>query len=1384
MRAPFCPSPDDIPLIPGVNSLVSQEDRDAAGSGPEKSTEEKAEEKAKLYASIEDISDAKGYENFLRDYEGCDPQQKLLVDAIAESGSAGYRLLRASACAGSGKTRCVTLGAAKAYHRHQRREPGGISPQEMVIVTFTVKAAQDLLRKISKYIPKSVVFKMRVGTYHSLPRKSLPPDALPRNEQVRRGFDQEVARNLLGAFVTAAGSHTYLDPAKKEDGGVAVYGQRDIPVVRFTKRETNYDGEVQVTRNLKTQDAFKHSPAKLAKKFASIVGGQLRSRNIRVPEELDALLSSPPDSDSPDYQRYLDVKRYWEELAKEFTKESLTPNGIPLIRQLWLDSRKLKERLRQYDIDDLLIIYYRFLKGPKAEKAATAKLFIVDEAQDNSWLQVNIAIEVAKMSQGTCLLIGDSRQAIYSFRGADPNMFELVTKFPESLLYEISSNYRSGHWIVETGNITATYEDDNGKLQRYSWASGTPAVSMRVTGPAEVSYGGTLGEKFQGQVSLTMVTSKGAPLSLAERAEIERVAEERAEKEAAEEERSGRRKFTSSVSGLGSAKYIAEKIYDGMVRNGHPANHYAIVSRTNAPLALVERALARRGIKAVYSRETPGVLEGKPATRYLMLLALAAGAIRDPEAAKEALMGILKNDDNKYYGGRFRYLSGTNVSKLFRDRWGLHGEPNLIPMLRVALYNNVTSKQGKYEEFLTVADELEELCDAKWQDAPLIAMKTLEEWEKLEMEGEKEGGEQKEEEDEEDRAQSASSEIYGTLKELAEQFTDFKSFMEYIQSARDRAKKRKKPGEEQEEKPKDAVCLTTAHSSKGLEWPEVFVLAYNNWPRKQSGTDEEEEQVRLFYVAATRAENALYMLSETSGTSWIAKRAMLKITALQVRQREEAQRAARLREIEIIEGPSGFEIFKGGRRYVIRADGFAVSSWPTADEAIEAYLTPHEEAPRPMAEQVDTFIVWLKQNAPDVALRVELHPSYRQLVSAIIADDLSTERLGWRRLGDLFPDVPGDALRVRFGDRTIGYLVRSPQMIFHGYMELRAPFDEYTVEAIPREEVNPRYGSLFADDSLALLDARSVYGTLIPEERERPGSTIRLDQPEDRPMLDRPMEQVGETAAEILTAQSVALDDRGDPIIGDVPAPVARVQRIRKLVRVEIPKRRGIEDSATGDFNYLLHIISPGATYVGHFNLSLEPKSGEKVRSYYLLEGSTLTYDTGSTLEIYTVSAGDGFTGTLHPMMTLEVPEGTSSLTMLLAMDLTAFAAQQTDDLVMDFLATPGIGVRDLLLWGFGLGKPLSFEGLPGNMTLKMAHPYGVPPTIKTSQFGRDLKIYKMGDYTHTTMLSEGRTRTVTYSGFNLPALTASGWFSVVSESSTNAVVEWVQDKIRAALPG
>jgi DNA helicase-2/ATP-dependent DNA helicase PcrA len=80
-------------------------------------------------------------------------------------------------------------------------------------------------------------------------------------------------------------------------------------------------------------------------------------------------------------------------------------------------------------------------------------------------------------------------------------------------------------------------------------------------------------------------------------------------------------------------------------------------------------------------------------------------------------------------------------------------------------------------------------------------------------------------------------------------------------------------GVDASDKEDEQLVLSTIHSAKGLEWHTVFIihLVDGYFPGMQSiESDEElEEERRLFYVAATRAEQNLYLLTpELEGRSW------------------------------------------------------------------------------------------------------------------------------------------------------------------------------------------------------------------------------------------------------------------------------------------------------------------------------------------------------------------------------------------------------------------------------------------------------------------------------------------------------------------------------------
>ena len=108
------------------------------------------------------------------------------------------------------------------------------------------------------------------------------------------------------------------------------------------------------------------------------------------------------------------------------------------------------------------------------------------------------------------------------------------------------------------------------------------------------------------------------------------------------------------------------------------------------------------------------------------------------------------------------------------------------------------------------------------------------------------------------------SEDFRVLKNLANEHNSLDNFLENLAldppndsiAATDNANK-------DNENEKDKVTISTIHSSKGLEWPIVFVnsLVDGMTPHHRSIDDFEEleEERKLFYVACSRAKTRLYL---------------------------------------------------------------------------------------------------------------------------------------------------------------------------------------------------------------------------------------------------------------------------------------------------------------------------------------------------------------------------------------------------------------------------------------------------------------------------------------------------------------------------------------------
>jgi superfamily I DNA/RNA helicase len=103
------------------------------------------------------------------------------------------------------------------------------------------------------------------------------------------------------------------------------------------------------------------------------------------------------------------------------------------------------------DYEDLIIDATRLYRENKQLQRYT--YILIDEFQDTSRIQLEL---ISALSAGQIFAVGDPRQAIYDFRGSDPESFNnLRTTFPgqEFTTIELTENYRSAPELVAAANL-------------------------------------------------------------------------------------------------------------------------------------------------------------------------------------------------------------------------------------------------------------------------------------------------------------------------------------------------------------------------------------------------------------------------------------------------------------------------------------------------------------------------------------------------------------------------------------------------------------------------------------------------------------------------------------------------------------------------------------------------------------------------------------------------------------------------------------------------------------------------------------------------------------------------------------------------------------------
>jgi DNA helicase II / ATP-dependent DNA helicase PcrA len=124
------------------------------------------------------------------------------------------------------------------------------------------------------------------------------------------------------------------------------------------------------------------------------------------------------------------------------------------LKQLFSGYVDRKETCGVLDYDDLLLYWHGLLEDPTAGPIVRGQFdcVLVDEYQDTNLLQAEIVRQLSPQGRGVTV-VGDDAQSIYSFRAATVrNIVDLPKLYPDTKIVQLEQNYRSTQPILEATN--------------------------------------------------------------------------------------------------------------------------------------------------------------------------------------------------------------------------------------------------------------------------------------------------------------------------------------------------------------------------------------------------------------------------------------------------------------------------------------------------------------------------------------------------------------------------------------------------------------------------------------------------------------------------------------------------------------------------------------------------------------------------------------------------------------------------------------------------------------------------------------------------------------------------------------------------------------------
>lgn len=333
--------------------------------------------------------------------------------------------------AGSGKTSVLTARIAHLVSSNM------VEAKQMLAVTFTNKAAQEMQQRLRRLLDGRSVHDMWVGTFHSLCvrilRENYKQAGLPKTFGILDVDGQEaLCRGILKDFSLTKSAVKEAAKAKKAAAQNDRLSAADplSSAGGLAADDLEDDGEA----------AEFVTPAQCAKYISS------RKEQLQPP--------SPP------------------------AQVLVTSSDVEQMEAVYAEYEARAKKSGLLDFQDLLTRAVDLLKTDELVRNAYRRRFaaiLVDETQDTNDIQYEW-LQLIKGPMAHVMAVGDDSQSIYSFRGARPeNMQRFLREMtatkqkPEGAIIKLEQNYRSLPHILEAAN--AVIDRNPGQIKKTLFTS-------------------------------------------------------------------------------------------------------------------------------------------------------------------------------------------------------------------------------------------------------------------------------------------------------------------------------------------------------------------------------------------------------------------------------------------------------------------------------------------------------------------------------------------------------------------------------------------------------------------------------------------------------------------------------------------------------------------------------------------------------------------------------------------------------------------------------------------------------------------------------------------------------------------------------------------------